>query len=791
MSSVLAREAMEIRVRGLVQGVGFRPTVFRLATGMGLCGEVLNDSDGVLIRVMADQTTAERLVEALKAECPPLARIDSVDLRAAEALADSKGFRIAESARGAMHTEVAPDSATCPACLAEIRDPFARRFRYPFTNCTHCGPRLTIICDAPYDRGRTTMAGFAMCADCRAEYEDPADRRFHAQPIACHRCGPKVTLEKSGAGAVEFSAFSMLDDVDAAAGLLLKGFIGAIKGLGGYHLACDATNEEAVTRLRDRKRRYSKAFALMARDLEVIRSFAKVGPAEEQALTSPAAPIVLLEARPDGRLPEAVAPGLSTLGFMLPYTPLHHLMFRRLDRPIVLTSGNLSDEPQVTNDAEARARLSGIADFFLVHDRAIAVRVDDSVLRVIGNKPRLVRRARGFAPGPIPLPLGLRECPEILAMGGELKSTFCLFKDGHAILSPHIGDLEEASTLADYERMLKLFSNLFDHKPHAVATDHHGDYFSTRLGQEIAREKNVRLVEVQHHHAHIASCLAENGVTFGDGPVLGIALDGLGLGDDGAIWGGEFLLCDYGAYRRVGTFKPVALPGGTKAMREPWRNTLAHILAEIGWASFAMNFRETALYDDLNAKPVETIGAMIRQGVNAPLASSCGRLFDAVAAAIGLCREEVFHEGEAAMRLEALVDAETLAAVDEDLAYPFAIPNLKGSGLPYIEPMAMWQALFGDLFENTVPKIIAARFHKGLARAIVAMANKVTRNGDARITRRVALSGGVFQNRWLSEEVSCRLEAEGFEVISQAKVPANDGGLSLGQAAVAAARLAA
>ncbi|WP_051953403.1 carbamoyltransferase HypF, partial [Methylocapsa aurea] len=779
-----AAMATEIRVRGLVQGVGFRPAVWRVANRLGLSGEVLNDSDGVLIRVGGDSGTAERLVAALKAECPPLARIDEVDLRPAARPCALGGFHISVSARGRMHTEVAPDAATCPDCLAEIRDPFARRFRYPFANCTNCGPRLSIIRAAPYDRERTTMAAFAMCDDCRAEYEAPADRRFHAQPIACHVCGPRVSIEKTGGGAVEFSAFSMLDDADAVAGMLLKGHIVAIKGVGGYHLACDATNAEVVARLRARKRRYGKAFALMGRDLGVIRRYALVGEEEERALTSSAAPIVLLAARSEPRLPQEVSPGLSTQGFMLPYTPLHHLIFRRLDRPMVMTSGNLSDEPQVIDDDDARKRLGAIADFILTHDRGIAVRLDDSVVRVVNGAPRVIRRARGYAPGALPLPQGLREGPPILAMGAELKSAFCLVKGGDAILSQHLGDLEDARTLADFEHALNLFTALYDHEPEAIAVDLHPEYLSTKLGRRVASDKGLPLIEAQHHHAHVASCLAENGIAASEGPVLGVALDGIGYGDDGALWGGEFLLADYFGYRRVGTFKPVAMLGGAQAMREPWRNVLAHILAEMGWPAFAMNFGDIALYDFLKGKPIDSFAAMIRQGLNAPLASSCGRLFDAVAAAIGVCRDVAQHEGEAAMRLEALVDAKALAAVDEDLAYPFSIPNLKESGLPYIEPAAMWRALFGDLYENAPPAVIAARFHKGLARAIAAMVRKAAFDGEARIAKRVALTGGVFQNRVLVEELAVRLEGDGFDVLLQAKAPTNDGGVSLGQAVV-------
>jgi len=796
MTSCLATPAAkeirstEIRIRGLVQGVGFRPTVWRLATQLGLSGDVRNDSDGVLIRIAAEMDLAERLVAYIKAECPPLARIDSVEYHAAAPLSGNQdAFRIAESESGVMRTEVAPDAATCPACLAEIRDPFMRRFRYPFTNCTHCGPRLSIICDAPYDRARTTMADFNLCESCRSEYEAPSDRRFHAQPIACHTCGPRVSLEKFNGGAVEFSAFSMLDDADAVAGMLLKGHIVAIKGLGGYHLACDATNAEAVTRLRQRKQRYTKAFALMARDLDVIRRYAEMSADEEAALTSSAAPIVLLDALGSFRLPEEVAPGLNALGFMLPSTPLHHLIFRRLDRPIVMTSGNRSDEPQIIDDNTARAELSGIADFLLTHDRGIAMRLDDSVLRVTAGAPRLIRRARGFAPAPIALPESLRASPPLLALGGELKNTFCLVKDGQAILSQHIGDLEDAQRLNTFEQSLNLFQSLYEHRPQAIAVDLHQDYLSTQLGAHRARDLNLPLIRVQHHHAHIASCMAENGIEQGGGLVLGIALDGLGLGDDGALWGGEFLLADYTSYRRVGTFKPVALPGGGKAMHEPWRNTLAHILAEMGWRNFEVNFKDTPLHDYLLGKPVDTISTMIKQGLNSPQASSCGRLFDAVAAAIGICQDEIFHEGEAAMRLEALIDAKTMTDVDEDLAYPFGVPRLKGSGLPYIEPLAMWQALLGDLYENTPAPVIAARFHKGLAKAIVKLAGQAVLDEETRLTRHIVLSGGVMQNRWLMEELMRRFEAEDFDVYLQAKVPSNDGGLSLGQAAVAAALL--
>jgi hydrogenase maturation protein HypF len=590
--------------------------------------------------------------------------------------------------------------------------------------------------------------------------------------------------------AVSFDQHSMLDDVDAVCGLLQKGEIVAIKGLGGYQLACDATREDTILRLRALKQRDAKPFALMARDLDIIRRYCVIGPEEERLLRSPEAPIVLMAANGPERLPEAIAPGLKTLGFMLPTTPLHLLILRRMSRPVVMTSGNLSDEPQVITERDAYERLAGIAPYALVHDREIANRIDDSVVRVVYGRPRLVRRARGYAPAPIKLPQGFEAASDLLAFGGELKATFCLIKDGEAILSQHQGDLEDALTFDDYRKNLALYRTLFDHEPEALVADRHPEYLSTKLAHRRAREEGLPLIEVQHHHAHVAACLAENGRALDAAPVLGIVLDGLGLGDDGTIWGGEFLLADYFGYQRLGTFKPVAMPGGAQAVREPWRNLYAHLMAEMGWAEFTMNFSELELFSYLEAKPRATLDAMIKNGVNAPLASSCGRLFDAVSAALGLVRERQAYEGEAAARLEAIVDEDTLRNEDEMLAYPLNIPNLRGSGLPYVEPLAMWQAILGDLILKTPPAVMAARFHKGLAKAIVAMARKLSRRDDAAGGRfeTIALSGGCFQNRILFEEVASRLEAEGFTVLSHALVPANDGGLALGQAAIGAAQ---
>jgi hydrogenase maturation protein HypF len=619
----------EVRVRGTVQGVGFRPAVWRLAQQEGLSGHVANDGAGVLIRLEGPAAAIARFVDRLGAEPPPLARIERIERARLGEPPACAGFSILESRPGAMRTAVTPDAAICAACRSEILSPLERRFRYPFANCTHCGPRFSIIRAAPYDRARTSMAAFALCRDCAREYGDPADRRFHAQPIACHACGPRARLIRLDGRAVAAESDGMLDEVDAVAGLLIGGEIVAIKGIGGFHLACDATNAGAVARLRARKRRYAKPFAVMARDLAAIRRYADPGPEECRLLQSAAAPIVLLRASGPARLPEGVAPGLDLLGFMLPYTPLHLLALRRLDCPVVMTSGNLSEEPQAIDNGEAIERLRGIADFALVHDRAIVNRIDDSVVRMAAGTPRLLRRARGYAPGAIALPSGFEATPPILAFGGELKATFCLAKDGQAILSQHQGDLENPATLADYERNLRLYAELFEHRAAVLAADRHPDYLAARLARQSARAQGLPLVEVQHHHAHIASCLAENGRALDAPPVLGIALDGLGFGEDGTLWGGEFLLADYAQCRRVGTFKPVAMPGGVQAIREPWRNTYAHLMAELGWARLAMNYDALELFTFLAGKPRATLDAMIRRGVNAPPASSCGRLFDA------------------------------------------------------------------------------------------------------------------------------------------------------------------
>ncbi|ULA62446.1 MAG: Carbamoyltransferase HypF [Nitrospira sp.] len=781
--------ALQIRVQGLVQGVGFRPMVWREAHRLQIRGHIRNDGAGVLIVAVGTSSQLDAFIDHIKTHPPMLARVDEVQWEPLPLERIPPNFTILDSTAGDVETGIVPDAASCPDCLREIFDPFARRYRYPFTNCTHCGPRLTIQQEIPYDRSGTTMADFSMCADCEAEYRDPVDRRFHAQPIACHACGPKAWLERADGKPIAFDVFSMLDAVDAACTLLQRGHILAIKGLGGFQLACDATQEGAVARLRRLKAREGKPFALMARDLTVARRYCQITETEEALLQSPAAPIVLLQTQAGATVAPSVAPGMRTLGLMLPNTPLHHLMLRRMDRPIVLTSGNRADEPQWTDNESAKAGLGHIAEYFLLHDRAIAQRVDDSIVAMSNNLPRIVRRSRGYAPTPILLPDGFGQAPAVLAMGSELKNTFCLLRRGRAILSHHIGDLDDALTHADYRRAIAHYAGLFAHAPDLIAVDRHPEYRSSKAGYALAAKQSLPVRAIQHHHAHIAACLIDNGISLDHPPVLGIALDGLGYGDDGQLWGGEFLLADYRTATRMGTFKPVPLLGGEQAMREPWRNTYAHLMAELGWARFAMNYVELDLYAFLDAKPRRTLDNMITHSLNSPPASSCGRLFDAVAAAIGLCRDRASYEGQAAIELEHLVDRETLEQEDDSLAYPFTIPLHKGAGIPYIEPLAMWQALLGDLQLQTPPPVIAARFHKGLAMAICAMAGKIAKSCEGeRTIRHAVLSGGVFQNRVLAELVARRLERLGFAVLSHHHVPANDGGLSLGQAAVAAAQ---
>ncbi|SDW25801.1 carbamoyltransferase HypF [Thiocapsa roseopersicina] len=794
--------AESIRVRGLVQGVGFRPTVWRLARACGLRGDVRNDGEGVLIRVCGniagDDAGVNGFLTRLREECPPLARIDTIercpiaDPQALADLAHRQDFVILESAATAVHTGIVADAATCAACVAEIRDPADRRHRYPFTNCTHCGPRLSIVAGIPYDRARTSMAAFPMCPDCAAEYKDPADRRFHAQPNACPVCGPKVWLQDAAGCVLDPTALDAEDAIAAASRLLAEGRILAIKGIGGFHLACDATDPDAVAELRRRKRRYAKPLALMARDLDVIRGYCRVTGRDAALLSGPAAPILLLDrvgsrgAERDGERPRPlapdVAPGQTTLGVMLPYSPIHHLLLADWDRPLVMTSGNLSEEPQCIDNADALGRLGQLADHLLLHDRAILNRVDDSVVRVMAGEARLLRRARGFAPTPLPLPPGFEAAPPLLALGGELKNTFCLVRDGQAILSQHLGDLEDAKTAREYERTLALYLDLFQVVPEALAVDLHPDYRSSLIGRDRAARDGLPLIGVQHHHAHLASTLADNGWPLDAGPVLGILLDGLGYGSDGTLWGGEFLLGDYLDFERVAHLKAVAMPGGIRAILEPWRNLYAHLESAGGWDAWRARFAGLEPIERLDGKPLEILGTLIARGLNAPLSSSTGRLFDAVAAALGVGGEVLTYEGQAAIALESLA-AVAMDRVGE--GYPFA--RLTGpAGELVLDPTPLWGALITDISRGCPPEEIAAAFHVGLATALSALALDLTSRCGIST---VALSGGVFQNRLLLESVTRSFEVAGLRVLLQRQVPANDGGVSLGQAAAAAARV--
>ena len=815
--------AERIRVRGVVQGVGFRPTVWRLAHEHGLHGWVSNDGQGVVIHARGAATAVEDFIRALPHRVPPLARIETIEREPIAESMETVGFHIVASNGGPMRTGVVADAATCPECLAEINDPRARRYRYPFTNCTHCGPRLSIIEAIPYDRTNTTMRSFPLCPTCAAEYANPADRRFHAQPIACPDCGPRVWLESTdgqpfgddmrrgqplrypiptqartvtGPGRLPTSApipamaaIAAVDAIDAACTLIERGYIVAIKGLGGFQLACDAGNDSAVTRLRQRKQRERKPFALMARDLDAVRRYGAVSDAEAALLASPAAPIVILDRHGSESLAADVAPGMATLGFMLPNSPLHHLLLQRMTRPIVLTSGNLSDEPQCIDNGDARDRLCGIADFFLMHDRGIARRVDDSVVRVMAGAPRVMRRARGYAPASIRLPAGFAAAPPVLAMGAELKNTFCLLRNGEAILSHHMGDLSDARCLDDYQQSVASYQALFEHDARTIAIDRHPEYLSRKFGIALAEAQGIACVEVQHHHAHLAACMAENGLAHDVPPVLGIALDGLGFGDDGTLWGGEFLLADYHQSRRVASLRASAMPGGAQAVYEPWRNTYAQVTQFVRWDQFVARYGDLSLCHFLASQPRDLLDTMIARGINSPLATSCGRLFDAVAAAAGVCRERALYEGQAAVEFETQIDRHALAHESDTLAYPFAVEQAGDSGRLCLDPSPMWAALLGDL-QRTVPlPLIAARFHKGLAIGLVDTVLALGRQYPAaRTGGTVALSGGVFQNRALLEQVATRLGQRGYRVITHHQTPFNDGGLALGQAVVAAAR---
>lgn len=712
-----------------MQGVGFRPHVHRLATRCGLAGFVSNDGEGVVIEVEGHEASLEAFAAALAADAPPLARIDSVTAVRIPVLGE-RDFVVARSRADGHAALIPPDVATCDACLAELFDPADRRYRYPFLNCTDCGPRFTIVVGTPYDRPLTTMARFELCADCRREYEDPSDRRFHAEPIACPACGPRLS-----------------QPLEDAVRVLLHGGIVAVKGIGGYHLACDATSRDAVARLRERKRREEKPLAVMTPDPELL---ATLSDDERAVLRSPARPIVLVRRRADAAVVEEVAPGSPSLGLMLPYSPLHHLLCADTGRPLVMTSGNLSDEPIAVEDEDARRRLGAIADLVLSHDRPIHRRCEDSVWRA--EFP--IRRSRGYVPGAVALPLPAGR--PLVAVGAELKATFCVARASDAFLSPHLGDLTSEHAYRAFRADLALYLEMLGVEPALLACDLHPDYLSTRW----AWEQGLPVEEVQHHHAHAAACLAEHGER---GPALAIVLDGTGYGTDGTIWGGEVLRCDLVSFERLAHLEAVPLPGGDAAVREPWRVAAAHLERAgrpVPWEQWP-DVRQSL-------------------GVNAPLSSGAGRLFDAVSALLGV-RERVSYEGQAAIELEHLagdVEAEPYPCrLDPPRGDPRHRPTIiRGSDLV--------AAVHDDLVAGRDRREIAAAFHEGVALAFV---EACVRAGGADT---VVLSGGCFQNLRLLASIRDRLEGHGLRVLSHALVPPNDAGVSYGQAAVAAARLA-
>lgn len=773
----------QIRVRGLVQGVGFRPVVYRLAQQLEINGSVYNDGDGVMIIAQADEQIIAQFIDLIWQHKPPLAQIDSIQSSAAidEQLFD--GFTIEQSPEGDINTAVVADAATCKQCLDEINDPQNRRYGYAFTNCTHCGPRLSIVRNIPYDRPFTSMHQFEQCPSCLTEYQDPADRRFHAQPNACPDCGPVLQLCDQLGNPIIDQDILTRDIIAHTAQLILQGKIIAIKGIGGFQLACAATNDHALQTLRNRKHRPFKALALMAADIAQIKRYCRVSELEQQQLESPAAPIVVLQRlTEDSDLSDQLAPGQQSLGFMLPYSPLHHLLMQQLASPIVLTSGNASHEPQCIDNDQALEKLGDIADYFVMHNRAIVNRIDDSVLRIIDGQTQYYRRARGFAPAPIKLPDDFNNQQQILALGAELKNTFVLLRDQQLTLSQHMGDLENYQTYADYLKNLDLFKRLYDFTADAIVIDQHPEYLSSKLGRQWAYQHKLPLIEVQHHHAHIAACLADNHWRIDQGQVIGVALDGLGMGDDGTLWGGEFMLADYYNYQRLGSLMPVALPGGVKAMIEPWRNTFAQLNQTGSWLDLNQQFSGLDLFQYLNQKPLTTLQRMIETNTNAPLSSSCGRLFDAVAAALGLAADEISYEGQAAIELEALIQPHHLAQAS---AYPFDI--IKGSGpVARINTARLWQDLLNDLAQGCERANISARFHLTLAQMILQMVGMIAQQHKVNT---VALSGGVMQNPTLFKLTRKLLAEQGLQVLTHRQIPANDGGLAIGQAAIAAARL--
>ena len=761
MAKASVLNAVHINVRGVVQGVGFRPFAYQLAIKHNLKGWVCNTSEAVKIEIEGEVENIEQFLLDLREQTPPRAHIEDITTTYCPVI-NCENFGIRHSiAEEGKYQLISPDIATCQDCLREILTPNDRRYRYPFTNCTNCGPRFTIIKDIPYDRTLTTMNHFQMCPECQREYDDPLDRRFHAQPNACPRCGPTLELVDANGNPIDGA-----DTITTTSQLLREGKIIAIKGLGGFLLACDATNQAVIDRLRQRKKRPSKSLAIMVSSIEETRKYCYVSDEEEELLTSPHSPIVLLRWKATSEVSPAVAPNLKYLGVMLPYTPLHHLLLRETGLPLVMTSGNLSEEPIAKDNDEAIRRLKGITDYFLIHNRDIYARYDDSVTMVERGVTQLVRRARGYAPYPTHLPF---KSQQILGCGAEEKNTFCLTKDNHAFVSQHIGDMENLETMEHFENTISLYQKLFRIEPTIIAHDLHPEYLATKYAQELASKSDIRLVPVQHHHAHIVSGMVDNGIKT---PVIGVAFDGTGFGTDGNIWGGEFLVVDYQRFTRMGHLEYLPLPGGAAAIKKPYRTTIGYLLSLLG---------ETALKPDLpflkqvDSVEIDIIQKLIEKKINSPLTSSCGRLFDAVSALLSI-RGTIDYEAQAAIELEMLAHD----GVNETGYYPFSI--IEQDGMSIVRLQDLFSALLDDLQSKTTKATIAAKFHNTIAQMIKRLCQVISVKTD--ITQ-VVLSGGVFQNRLLLRKAVSLLEDGRFTVFTHQQVPCNDGGISLGQAVIA------
>ncbi|HEV2136179.1 MAG TPA: carbamoyltransferase HypF [Terracidiphilus sp.] len=773
-----ATQRAVLQVRGVVQGVGFRPFVFRLAQEEGLAGFIGNDTDGVTIEVEGPASRVEAFAARLRGEAPPLSRIDSVAVRTTAPVGETAFRIVASEVLGRVSTGIPADAATCADCLRELLDPRDRRCRYPFLNCTNCGPRFTITRRIPYDRPQTSMAQFEMCPACQAEYDDLANRRFHAQPNACAVCGPHVWLCGADGAELTTGDAAVLVCIDR----LAAGEIMAVKGIGGFHLSVDATNESAIMRLRERKRRFGKPLAIMVRDVEAARAVCELDAGELALFTSPARPIVLARRRSDSGIAEAVAPGIPWLGVFLPYAPLQHLLFAdpRI-RALVMTSANLSEEPIAIDNDEARARLGGIADAFLMHNREILQRCDDSVLAQVDGAPQFIRRARGFVPLAVPLPL---DAPPLLAVGGHLKSVFTLARGHYAYQSQHLGDLENVIGLDFFRESLDHLMRTFEIDPECVAHDLHPGYLSTVWAKEWAQERRLPLIAVQHHHAHVAACMAEHGVT---GEIIGISVDGTGCGTDGRIWGGEVLICrldgaDPASFDRFAHLDYVPMPGGEAAIHEPWRMALGHLTA----AGFDVESPEILGLLGAKTTKLRVLKRMMARELNSPLTSSCGRLFDAVAALV-LGRREVDYEAQAAIELEGIaIDEPREAGAQHGYTLEIIPANWSRREPARISAQPLWHGLIADLRAGTSKPKISARFHAGIASTFISaalLAREATGLGQ------VALTGGCMHNRRLARLLRLGLEAEGFEVFQHTKVSPGDAGLSYGQAIVATAAL--